>query len=208
MKKFISLIILSLLALLLASCNITAPDQPARDTTDEAEIFSLLFSPENRVEIRLDIPDTELAKLQADYEKYQKAGSKSPIYRMADMSVKLTVPSGQTREWNIPQVGVRMKGNTSRCDFYSNEQGMYNLVHFKISFGETFDKAKYYGDDCLVWDEAEREERKNRTFATLEKIDMKWNRNDDETYIKEIYSYDLFRENGVLSPHVTLTALC
>lgn len=223
MKKCISLAVLSLLILSLVACNRNVPDQSmssdptdategtAPDQTpeemDEAELFSLLFAPENRLEIKLDIPDAELAKLQADYEKYQNMHSKSPIYRMADMYVKLTCADGTTKEWTIPQVGVRMKGNTSRCDFYSPEEGMYNLVHFKISFSETFDKEKYYGEDALVWDEEQREARKSRTFATLEKIDLKWNRNDDKTYIKEIYSYDLFRENGVISPYTTLASV-
>ncbi|MGM9632056.1 MAG: CotH kinase family protein [Eubacteriales bacterium] len=186
------------------------PDKPIEDIPqdpDQLADFYLLFNPENRVEIKLDIPDTELAKLQADYEKYRDMGSKSPIYRMADMYVKVTAPDGNKKEWTIEQVGVRMKGNTSRTDFYSDENGMYNLVHFKVSFGETFDKAEYYGDEALVWDAAEKQARKDRTFATLEKLELKWNRNDDETYIKEIYSYELYRESGVLAPYTALASV-
>ncbi|MGN1103676.1 MAG: CotH kinase family protein [Candidatus Coproplasma sp.] len=208
MKKFISVLLLALTAFLFSACSpVLVPPSPPAELSDEAVLYTQLFNPENKLEIELDIPDTELAKLQADYEKYQSMNSQSPIYRMADMHVKLTLPDGLTGEWTIGQVGVRMKGNTSRCDFYSNGEGMYNLIHFKISFGETFDKEKYYGEDCLEWDAGAKEARKNRTFATLEKLDLKWNRNDDKTYIKEIYSYDLFRENGVISPHATLASV-
>ncbi len=186
------------------------PDKPVEDIPqdpDQLEDFYLLFDPDNHVEIKLDIPDTELKKLQEDYDKYSAMGSKSPIYRMADMYVKVTTPEGKSKEWTIEQVGVRMKGNTSRTDFYSDNGGMYNLIHFKIDFGETFDKEKYYGDEALVWDEAEREARKDRTFATLEKMDLKWNRNDDSTYIKEVYANELFRENGVIAAHTNLASV-
>lgn len=178
------------------------------NTLTDLEIYDLLFAPESRVEIKLDITNSELAKLQADYETYSSKGSKSPIYRMANITIKLTDSKNNVYQWTIDQVGVRMKGNTSRCNFYSQSDGMYNLIHFKISFGETFDKSKYYGDEALVWEsDDERSARKDRTFATLEKMDMKWNRNDDETYIKEIYSYDLFRENGVIAPHTNLASV-
>jgi hypothetical protein len=85
---------------------------------------------------------------------------------------------------------------------------MYNLIHFKVSFQETFDEVEYYGNSVLKWsDDTLRKARKNRTFATLEKIDMRWNRNDDPTYIRENYSYDLYREFGVLAPHTNLASV-
>ena len=127
---------------------------------------------------------------------------------MADLIVTITKPDGTKNEYTIEQVGVRMKGNTSRTSFYSDDKGMYNLIHFKISFQETFDDAAYYGSDALMWtDSAARKERKNRTFATLEKIDLRWNKNDDTTYIRESYAYDLYREFGVLAPHTNLTSV-
>ena len=101
-----------------------------------------------------------------------------------------------------------MKGNTSRTSFWDSSSGMYNLVHFKISFQETFDDAEYYGSSALVWNDTNaRKERKDRTFATLEKIDMRWNKNDDPTYIREIYAYDMYRSYGVLAPHTNLASV-
>ena len=182
------------------------PETP--DISDEMALFYDLFDYNNHISLKLDISNSELKKIQQDYEKYSKMGSKSPIYRMADLIVTITKPDGTVNRYVIEQVGVRMKGNTSRTSFYNDWDGMYNLVHFKISFQETFDDTTYYGSDALTWaDSAARKERKNRTFATLEKIDMRWNRNDDTTYIRENYAYDLYREFGVLAPHTNLASV-
>ena len=185
------------------------PDTPTQPEIDpEMALFNDLFDYNNHISIKLNISNSELKKIQQDYEKYSSKGSKSPIYRMADLVVTITKPDGTKNEYTIEQVGVRMKGNTSRTSFYSDNDGMYNLVHFKISFQETFDDEAYYGSDALTWaDSAARKARKNRTFATLEKIDMRWNRNDDTTYIRESYAYDLYREFGVLAPHTNISSV-
>ncbi len=187
----------------------TGNEQPNPDyPEDELALFYALFDPENHVSFDLDISSSELKKIQQDYEKYSSRGSKSPIYRMADLTITITKPDGSQITQTIEQVGVRMKGNTSRTSFYNDHDGMYNLVHFKISFQETFDEAEYYGSDALTWtDSAARKERKNRTFATLEKIDIRWNRNFDSTCIRESYAYDLYREFGVLAPHTNLASV-
>lgn len=216
MKRLFVLFLLCVL--LLASCAPTADPLPPSGYPPTEQLgegwdhpqkdqFLALFDPRNRVSMKLDITDAELAKLQADYEKYRAFGSKSPIYRMADLYVEVTRPDGEILTWEIPQVGVRMKGNTSRLDFYADSEGMYNLIHFKVSFDETFDDPAYYGNDAIKWGEGARMTRKGRTFATLSKIDLRWNRNDDTTYIREGYAYDLYRENGVLAPHTAPVSL-
>lgn len=188
----------------------TSPNIPKEDPDlsgfdpNELALFYELFDNNNHVELYLDISNAELKKINDDYKK----NSKSPIYRMADLHVTITKPNGESQSYVIEQVGVRMKGNTSRTEFYSDSNGMYNLVHFKVSFQETFDEVEYYGDDALVWtDSAARKERKNRTFATLEKIDMRWNKNYDATHIREYYAYEIYREMGVLAPHTNLASV-
>lgn len=165
---------------------------------DELALYESLFDPESKIKVTIDISDEELAKLEKDYEKYSSKGSKSPIYRKCNMTIEI---NGE--KYTIEEVGIRMKGNTSREDFYSVENGMpYALVHFKFSFTQTFDNKSYYGNDAKIWEsDAERTERKNRTFATLEGIDMKWNRNIDSTYTREIYAYRMYRDMGVLAPN-------
>ena len=238
MKKLLALFLVALsLFSTLVSCNIVikpTPESPETDTptsnnpgasnvpdenytpksavysdgSTEEDDFINLFSPDVLVEINIDISKEQLALLQADYERYSSFGSKSPIYRMADLYVKMTLPSGTVKEYHIEEVGVRMKGNTSRTDFYNSNDGIYNLVHFKLDFGETFDDEEYYGSSAKVWaDKDARKARKNRTFATMEKIDLRWNKEDDATYIREIYSFDTYREMGVLAPHVNLASL-
>lgn len=165
-------------------------------------LFEALFDPNNKITVKIDMTDTELAEMQADYERYASMGSKSPIYRMADVTITI----GDTAYF-IEEVGVRMKGNTSRTDFYSTEDGIYNAIHLKLSFQETFDDEAYYGSDAKTWTEAARKARKNRTFATLEKLELRWNRCDDGSYLKEAYAYEIYRDFGVLAPHVNLASL-
>ena len=146
----------------------------------EEEIYNQLFDINNRVEISLDIDEEELSKMQQDYEEYSARGSKSPIYREASISIKI-VTDTDAYVYYIDEVGVRMKGNTSRCDFFDWEYGKYNLINLKVDF--------------------------RGTFATLEKLDFKWNKNDDNTYLREYYAYKMFRDNGILAPQMNLTSM-
>ena len=174
--------------------------------TDE-EIYQQLFDPNTKLEIDLDMSDEELQKLQEDYERYRNMGSKSPIYRLGNLTVTLTTDRG-TVSYLIKEVGARMKGNTSRTSFYNEQEGIYKYIHFKFDFQETFDDEEYYGAGFKVWESEEaREARKDRTFATLEKLEMRWNKLYDATYLKESYAYDIFRSEGVLAPQCNIGVL-
>lgn len=168
----------------------------------EEDLYEQLFDPNCKVEIDIDMSDAELSKLQADYERYRDMGSKSPIYRMADVTIKINGTA-----YRIADVGVRMKGNTSRTNFYKPEEGgLYKAIHLKLDFQETFDEPAYYGSETRQWvNEDQRKARKDRTFATLEQLEMRWNKCYDSTYLKETYAYELYRSEGVLAP---LTNLC
>lgn len=171
------------------------------EENEQESLYDALFNIENSVSIKIDISNDELLKIEKDYENYSSKASKSPIYRRADC-VTFTV-SG--KEYRVTDVGVRMKGNTSRSSFYDEQSGMYSLTHLKLSFSETFDNEEYYGTDAVKWNsKEERKERKNRTFATLEKMELKWNRNYDNTYCREYYAYSMFRDYGVLAPRMNM----
>ena len=208
MKK---LLCLFLCVLLLAGCRADKPYTTGVYNWDtdklpysQEEIYAQLFDINNTVRLNLRMSDEELAKMQADHEAYTSRGSKSPIYRKADLEVSITT-AADSYTYLIPEVGVRMKGNTSRTDFYSSSEGIYNIIHLKLSFQETFDEESYYGAAALSWkDDASRNARKDRTFATLEKLDLRWNRCDDSTYLKEYYAYAMYRDMGVLAPHTNL----
>ena len=198
-----------LFALLLCLCILTgcsaglSPDRHNDEPTEE-QVYALLFDIHNTVTLKLDMAETEIGKMQRDYERYSQKGSKSPIYRKGDLTVQIRTPEGKSYSFTIAEVGVRMKGNTSRTDFYSKDEGIYNIIHLKLSFQETFDDEAYYGTDCKKWTDADRKLRKNRTFATLEKLDLRWNRCDDGTYLKEYFAYETYREYGVMAPRTNL----
>lgn len=179
------------------------PDLPAQPD-DELALYNELFDLNSRVEIDIDMPESELRKLQADYEHYREMGSKSPIYRRADVTITVN-----GKAYFLNDVGVRMKGNTSRTSFFKDEEGgIYKAIHLKLDFQETFEDVDYYGNEALNWaDEAQRKARKDRTFATMEKLELRWNKCLDNTYLRELYAYELYRSEGVLAPLVNLCSL-
>jgi len=194
-KKKLKLVLISFtLCLMLAACSkeqtvqedVTRVAQICNVATDtlpynEESIYQQLFDINNKIEVELDITEDTLQQLQQDYEDYEKRGSKSPLYREADLKITITTEQDSVT-YVIEKVGIRMKGNTSRTDFYDAKEGQYNLIHFKVDFGE-------------------------RTFATLEKLELRWNKNDDSTYIREYYAYEMYRDLGVLAPHINLAAM-
>lgn len=167
------------------------------------QIYNQLFDINSKVTIKLDISDSELKKLQADFNRYGGKDGKSPIYRRANMIITIN-----NTTHTIKDVGVRMKGNSSRCNFYNNGNvNDRNLVHLNVSFDETFDEVEYYGNEALKWNEADRKVRKKRTFATLNGLELKWNRNFDGTYITNWYTNQMFRAYGVYAQNTNLCNL-
>lgn len=172
----------------------------------EEELYNQLFDLNNKIELDLDMAASEILKIQQDYERYRSFGSKSPIYRMGTLTVTITTPAGNTTVYRISEVGVRMKGNTSRTDFYNSNDGIYKYIHLKLDFQETFDDEAYYGSSARVWaNEEDREARKDRTFAALEQLELRWNKCYDATYLRETYAYAMYRSEDVMAP---LTNLC
>ncbi len=173
------------------------------------EVYAALFDERSTVGIDMDMSDAEWKKLDRDYTEFKNKGGKSPIYRLAD-SVTVSINSdGKTLDYYYEEVGVRMKGNTSRHNFY-NDSGFYNNIHMKLSFKQTFDDVEdgYSEDELKVWDDLDaREARKDRMFGGMEKIDIKYNSTSDESYVREMYAMKLFRENGVVAPNITLCSL-
>ncbi len=165
--------------------------------------YNSLFSLDNKIKIEITMSKSEMDKMNSDYYKYKAKNTKSPIYRKA--TAVITVGG---KSYTIDEVGVRAKGNLSILPVYDENSGKLNLSHYKLSFNETFDDKDYYGNDAKVWKtDAERKARKNRRFATLKKLDVKWNRNYDDTYIREIYAAEMFRQSGVIAQKIGLSQL-
>ncbi|MBQ2382676.1 MAG: hypothetical protein II290_01435, partial [Oscillospiraceae bacterium] len=99
-KKLLSLILCVLTVFSMAACGIvedpaqtTVPTQtgsgdplsptaptasaPQAPETEEGALYEALFDPTSTVSVDLRMPDEELRKMQADYERYRDMGSKS-----------------------------------------------------------------------------------------------------------------------------------
>lgn len=168
------------------------------------DVYTALFDINSTVEFSFDMSDAEWKKLNSDYLE----NAKSPIYRMADSVTVSVTSSGYKLNYYYTEVGVRMKGNTSRRDFYGGN-GFFASIHFKLSFGETFDdEDEYTASEIKQWEStADRKARKDRTFATLEKMDLKYNSTQDPTYISDLYALKAFRDNGIAAQNATMCAV-
>lgn len=134
------------------------------------------------------------------------------VYFPANFSCKIG-----TNEYFYNDVGVRMKGATSRRTFADSKGNITNTVHFKISFKCTFDDEFYelqtFSKYKHTWDTDARETRKDRKFFGMDKIDFKYvPRNDVQlqlnrqtfnykSYNQELYSYDVFNNSGIAAPY-------
>lgn len=174
---------------------------------DEEVLYEQLFDINNRIEFDIDITEAEMAKMQKDYDKYDKRHSKSPIYRKADITITIISENGNYA-YLIKNCGVRMKGNTSREAFYNDSEGIYSMLHLKIDFQQCFDDEEFYKDDSDYENLGfEMETQAKRTFASLSGIEAKWNQTDDATYVREYYTYEMFRDYGILSPRTNITSM-
>lgn len=182
--------------------SIDTLDTEARviDSKDDVT-YDDLFNLKNKININVEIEPSELTKIQKDYE----TGYKNQAYRIAKkVTISLTNYSN-TFTWEFDEVGIRQKGNTSRTDVYKDGK-VSNLNHFKLSFDETFDYHDLYGDEAKVWtDVTAKKEREDREFLGLSGLDLKWNKSQDRTYIKEIYASRVYRAAGIISQHVGLS---
>jgi len=127
------------------------------------------------------------------------------VYFPADMTIDI---AGATYKYY--EVGVRMKGNTSRTEFLNSDgsfmEGKY--AHFKVSFKATFDDAAYYSldqfkafaHDWTNYPDA-RKARKNRLLCQMEKLDFKVLPRNTSTYSQEMYCYKAFNDNGIAAPY-------
>lgn len=186
----------------------TAPSTPTTPTNENdiggINLYNELFKIENKVTVDISMSQSEIDKLQADYQKYTASdeNKKSPIYRMA--TVTFTIGS---QKYTVDEVGIRLKGNQSLRPFYSNN-GTPNICSFKLSFDETFDDKTEYGSSAKVWsDDSARKARKKRKFATLNELDIKWNISYDNTNIREVYATKLFESANVLVQKIGLSQM-
>ncbi len=177
--------------------------KPVEDLTNDDLTYLDLFDINNIVSVEINMSTSELKKIQNDYYKYGNLNAKSPIYRRAD-NVKITITiKNKDFVFEYDDVGVRMKGNTSRHDFIDEDGNIFANIHLKLSFEETFDDPNLYLDDeIMVWDDAtKKKEREDRDFLKMSKLDLRYNKLCDQSHIKEYYALEMYRSFGILSQH-------
>ncbi|OQC11194.1 MAG: CotH protein [Tenericutes bacterium ADurb.Bin087] len=117
------------------------------------------------------------------------------------------------------EVGMRMKGNTSRTEFLDpTTKEFIKSISFKLSFNELWDEAIYDNFNLRKeWTKALNPEwkvRDDRTFMGdtdgkfgMKKVDLKWNKSPDPSLVMQPFVFSLFRRNGLISQNSTLTTL-
>ena len=182
--------------------------QPEKPALVNSEEYLELFDHSSSISMSLKFSNASLqalSKYGAGYGsiKYQD------LYFPADFSITLN-----DKEYSFDEVGVRMKGNTSRAVIVDEYNNLINLCHFKISFKATFDDEIYNDNEELqafykVWDNKDdRSERKDRNLFGLEKLDLKYvPRNGENCLASELYAFDCFRDAGLIAPRANLCLL-
>lgn len=184
MKKISVILISILMLLILSSCDyVVIPKDPV--PLPEAKVigFDRLFNDEIEKTIKIVISQSEWNNLDSKMKAYynQYGNYRTDFYAKANM-----VYSDSEGEFEITDVGFRTRGNLSRVRI-QNDDGSLNLSHFKVKFNADFNP-----------------QNDKRKVFEVEELDMKFNRNEDATYLTEKYSMDLFNQMGVFAAHTTL----
>ena len=178
-------------------------------SAEEKELYYSLWDSKVKIGLYVDITPYELSKIDEAYDDYRNGNTyKADTYRKCNLTITVN-----GKDYYYEEVGIRMRGNTSRREFCNENGNIFDFVHFRFSLSETFDGEEYeagsWGQEIShEWsDKDARKARKNRSFATMEKFYYKWNKNYDNSYIREIYANKTFSAFGILAPHITLANL-
>ncbi|MDO9629021.1 MAG: CotH kinase family protein, partial [Acholeplasmataceae bacterium] len=145
--------------------------------------FDRLFNDEVEKSFTIVITEDEWDNLDLEMRNYhsQFGNYRTDFYAKADV-----IYTDSIGNVHITDIGFRTRGNLSRVRI-QNDDGSPNLSHFKIKFNADFNPSN----------------SKRRVFD-VEELDMKFNRNHDDTYLTEKYSMDLFNDMGVFAAKTTL----
>ena len=133
------------------------------------ESLNYIFGTDSVAEITLTISRAEWDKLCTNYDK----NPRNEDCVLADFEMKKG-----NNTWQISDIGMRLRGNTSRRRPQVGEQ--YYQAHFKLDFEE------WLGDSG--------EERK--LAGCMKGLNLKRFK-EDPTYVREVFGYNYFRRNGI-----------
>ncbi|HEX9981470.1 MAG TPA: CotH kinase family protein [Flavobacterium sp.] len=160
------------LILCLAAVACSNDDQPESNPSNPnpaAELFSLDDVPEIELQFSLEQWNELLNNYDINLKNEKKVVSR--------FTFKV---NGQTVV--LDSIGLKLRGNTSRRRPEGTTGNLHNVGNpdwNHCHFGLDFDKN-----------------RAGQRFRGLSKLNLKWFK-DDANYVREIYSYDLFRRFGV-----------
>ena len=155
---------------------------------DQERFYQEFYDYTSDIEITLKFTNNAIYKLA----KYSDDSYKKEMYHPCDLTIKMN-----TNTYIFKECGARMKGNTSRNPNFVDKNGKFSgQVHFKVSVSQTFDDEEdndYYIRD---WEDSDaRKERKKRRIGNAKKFDIKYNKNEDYTFTKQIYAYYCYAED-------------
>ena len=163
-----------------------------KDDIDQEKFYEEFYDYTSDIEITLKFSNNAIYKL-ADYsdDPYKK-----DMYHPCDLEIKMN-----TNTYIFNEAGARMKGNTSRNPNFVNKDGKFNApVHFKISVSQTFDDEEDNDYYIRTWETKDlRNIRKKRRIGDAKKFDIKYNKNEDYTFTKQIYAYYCYAKEGMIS---------
>ena len=133
------------------------------------ESLNYIFGTDSVAEITLTISREQWDELCANYDKNPK--NEDCVH--ADFEMKKG-----NNTWQISDIGMRLRGNTSRRRPQLGEQ--YYQAHFKLDFEEWLDDSG--------------EERK--LAGCMKGLNLKRFK-EDPTYVREVFGYNYFRKNGI-----------
>jgi len=192
MKKVLSIMITILVVFLMIGCDeVLIPSVPVIDNPTNETMSALddpnyerLFSDVSKKTITIEITNSEYQRLdEMMIAHHQNFGD----YRISDYVRSNIIYEDDQGIIRMNQVGFRTRGNLSR-NRIQDDEGNININHYKLKFDETFN------DTLNV---------SKRFLFGLEELDLKYNRNNDETYMNEHYAMDLYRSFGIHAQRTT-----
>ena len=190
-----------------ATFKINDPNYSFVQRNSKEEVtFDDLFNLNNRVEITIDVDKSEMQKINDDNVYGGDFDSIKPeTYHLAKKFTLVLHNGSKEFKWELENVGIRQKGNTSRKPIFTSSGDIYNKNHFKISFDETFKDKNMYDSAFIA--QYGNKDYKDREILGLSGLDIKWNKIDDSTHLKEIYSNMILRSAGIMAQHIGLATM-
>lgn len=164
MKRYRAIL---LTALTVLSCSGPVGPDSHSGGNEAAEVADYLFDDTAIPEIHIRVSDAEWKRLLKAYD----SNSNTKEYIKCDARLV----KGDD-EYDIPEAGLRLRGNTSRRR-PEDGKGRMQHCHYSLDFNHYHDNPYH-------------------TVRGIRHIDLKWFK-DDPAYVREVYCYDLFRRFGV-----------